>query len=535
MTGGSTIPDIPEKPYQILEYNWDTLVGLFSRADAGSEKWDFVANKPQLYYLDEYFRRLKIQSIIYERAYTDKYYSDDYNGYYVRCFTRYEKTCSRIHLFSSEITEERIAKLFKVGAEYNLAKRGYRGFVVIKPLPQTVVGRTCLSTPENHAKPDGGHFLSGLENRPNLLGGDLVVRSLPCQEQDHEVAACATTAVWTLLQGTSELFANPILMPLEITQRGYEKTAPKWAAFPNDGLTMAQICDVVRGAGLEPLVTSAGSTKLMAAEANAYLRCGIPLILGWDFNLAPFDDPSPRELHAVVVSGIGEPTGSLQPLTVVGTNALNFNLRGTRIENAFVHDDGIGPYSSIDLSLDKRLIETRWRENGVRKQAIRLEMLAPLHRQIRLRFHDMLKGVAHFDGLMKETDRSLGLNIFSSYEWDIVLTTPRHFKREIAQSQLFSDEDRADLLAAGFPRFMWRVDAIEADKAKAILLFDATDLRQGAHVIRICYTDKESGGIFSAYVAGYRKLGLLRGPQITKSILRYLLQHPSDETEEDPA
>ncbi len=516
-------PDAQPKPYQVLDYSWDTLVGLFANAPPNSEKWDYVSDKRQILYIDRYLRDLKVQCLVFERRYTDKFYSDDYNGYYVRCFNRYEKTCSRIHAFVSPFDEKRVADIFKPGSKTDLQSLGYRGFIVVKPLPETVVGRTCLSPPSRFAKPAPGYFISGLETKPNLFGADLSVNSLPCQEQDHEVAACATTAVWSVLQGTSELFSNPIMMPLEITRLGNEKSGHQRTVFPNDGLAMSQICDVVRGVGLEPVVSVPLTKKLFAAEANAYLRAGIPLIFGLDLNTAPKSHPTPRELHAVALSGVGEPTGDIELLAGDGTQSLNFRLRGTRIDEVFAHDDGVGPYAPIDLSSEDELITTSWLDrNGYRRKAEPLELLIPLHRQIRVRFHDILRGIAKFDCLMKDTDRSLGLEIFKEFEWDIVLSTPRRFKREIAAADIFSDKVRSELLTAGFPRFMWKVVAYNKNKMSAIFLFDATDLRQGAHLIDIFYADDNARFVLNSYVLGLQRLGKMKAPRITKSILRYL-------------
>jgi len=70
----------------------------------------------------------------------------------------------------------------------------YLGFMVLKPLPQTIVGRTCFKT-----YPDDGnrrHFPTLHKYSSNLFGLPLTVNSLAYQEQDKVVAACATSALW---------------------------------------------------------------------------------------------------------------------------------------------------------------------------------------------------------------------------------------------------------------------------------------------------------------------------------------------------
>ena len=50
----------------------------------------------------------------------------------------------------------------------------------------------------------------------------LRVKSLSFQEQDHEVAACATSALWSIFHGTGKMFQHPILSPVEITKVAFE-------------------------------------------------------------------------------------------------------------------------------------------------------------------------------------------------------------------------------------------------------------------------------------------------------------------------
>src|SRR6185437_7191964 len=151
---------------------------------------------------------------VYEAPYIDRHFSEDFGGYYVRCFGQYRKQCARIHFFGSDFSQQRVEQLLvaltpskDISDELN-----YLGFVVVKPLPETVVGRTCLK--QQQALPK---FPTLRQQKVNFFGIDLEFDSLPFQEQDNEVAACATSALWSVLQGTAKLFEHKILTPLEIT------------------------------------------------------------------------------------------------------------------------------------------------------------------------------------------------------------------------------------------------------------------------------------------------------------------------------
>ena len=101
----------------------------------------------QITCLGKYLREIDVESYLIERDYTDAGYLVDYAHYYSRCHHSYPRKTIRLHFFATNKKElnAQLHLAFDSGAETNLQK-SYRGFVVVKPLPQTVVGRTCLVT-----------------------------------------------------------------------------------------------------------------------------------------------------------------------------------------------------------------------------------------------------------------------------------------------------------------------------------------------------------------------------------------------------
>ena len=85
----------------------------------------------------------------------------------------------------------------------------------------------------------------------NLIGIQLQVNTLAFQEQDKTIAACATSALWTIFHGTGMLFQHRIPSPVEITRVATDRF-PRERSFPSDGLDLLQAVDAVRSIGLEP-------------------------------------------------------------------------------------------------------------------------------------------------------------------------------------------------------------------------------------------------------------------------------------------
>src|SRR6185312_439104 len=157
----------------------------------------------------------------------------------------------------------------------------YCGFIVIKPLPQTVFGRTCLKT---YPAVDGRAFPVTRAFSAHLFGITLTIRdTLPFQEQDAIVAACATSALWSVLQATAKEFQHEQLTPIEITKAATEFLPAETRMIPNrKGLSTAMMAEAIRSVRLEPVMMTAMKDEHVSLRAliYAYLKARIPMILG---------------------------------------------------------------------------------------------------------------------------------------------------------------------------------------------------------------------------------------------------------------
>ena len=110
-------------------------------------------------------------TIVVEPQYVDADYLADYSSYYSTCFQLYEKTCKRVHFFSISMTradfERRIMRLAS-DAEIEQLTSSYLGFIVVRPLPDAVIGRTQLKT----YRDDGGrrNYCAVLDYNVRLFG-----------------------------------------------------------------------------------------------------------------------------------------------------------------------------------------------------------------------------------------------------------------------------------------------------------------------------------------------------------------------------
>ncbi|HHT9106905.1 MAG TPA: hypothetical protein ACFYD7_13695 [Candidatus Wujingus californicus] len=140
--------------FQVIPYSIDNLKKLFAEKSRAS--LSIVDTKLYSVYFEEYFDTLGAKTIAVENKYIDRDFLEDFSGYYVRCFHDYRRNCTRLHFFDINFPETHFYDILEGNSgplsEEKLQK-AYLGFIVIKPLPQTIIGRTCLKTyPEKNRR-----------------------------------------------------------------------------------------------------------------------------------------------------------------------------------------------------------------------------------------------------------------------------------------------------------------------------------------------------------------------------------------------
>jgi len=494
-------------PYSIVTYSLENLRDILGQA---SEVDGTALNgKLHLVYFKEYFAALKANTIVIEEGYVDHDYLEDYAGYYVRCFTKYRRKCRRLHFFSVPFTCDDFEALL-VGhsslIDENILNHAYLGFVVVKPLPQTIIGRTCLKTYGD----DGGrrHYSSTQLVTSHLFGIPLQINTLPFQEQDSVVAACATSALWTVFHGCGYLLQHTIPSPVEITKKATSLLPLETRSLPSRGLTPAQMAYAIRGVGLEPFLVDAVNLPALKGAVYAYLSGGISLILGIDLVDTSFSTGSSIKgryigRHAVAITGF-----SLGKRDSKSTNFVNpwteGILKAARIDKIYVHDDQVGPFArmafdGVNISFQSNgksysgeSLSTSWRGNDGIIGSIRAMtniLLIPLYHKIRIPFGVIYDYVHCLDTFIETLRQEQKLELNSRIEWDIYLTTVNRYKNEVLKSGIYHEE-RHKVLTSGLPKFIWRATALAGDNALFDLLFDATDIEQASLLTAIIPFDR---------------------------------------------
>lgn len=402
--------------------------------------------------------------LVEEPGYIDKDYLIDFTNFYARCFEDIDKKVTRIHFFKSD-KDKLVQILDDLGEGKEIDKNvkqlneAYLGFIIKKPIFKGkqgkfngAIGRSVLRRyPEWDEEESEIRVLKvSKRNIIHLFGIPLELESLPFQEQDRAVAACATVSIWTALQALQEQFNISVpLAPSEITAKAFEPgSLIESMKFPNEGLNIHQIKSVFSRLGYEilPFKLSEYDHDFVSTLLKAYLEYGIPIIA-----VLELTGKDKHEKHATVISGYKSDENK------------------DEITRLFVHDDNIGPYSKVKLKNNKNLLEwnnewiSEWEYTNVEVK----ELLIPLYHKIRLSYTK----VYYNDFLQVKNEKAL-----RCYSKKLFLTDTNKYKSELLShlAEFRNKEKIKKLLLTQLPRFFW-VIRIEYEGIPVLdWLFDAT-------------------------------------------------------------
>jgi hypothetical protein len=444
-------------PFEVVPYSLPALIDLLHRKSRAT--LDVVESKGHLVYFDGYFGHLGARTILAEDSYVDRDFLEDFAGYYSRCFADYPRLCTRLHFFNSDISRRDLLALLRTSPSARARRKlqdSYLGFVVVKPLPVTIIGRTCLRT---YADDAARHFPVLRTYAVSLFGLDLTVETLAFQEQDTAAAACATSALWSAFHGTGRLFQHPIPSPVAITQAGTSGVPDRDRAFPSHGLNIEQMADAIRSVGLEPYAVDVQHEEILKSTVIGYIRSGIPSIL----TLRLYDAGKLVGGHAVAVGGYH--LGVAPPPHFVPMSGVP-SLSG-RVDKLYVNDDQVGPFArmvfdgaavtDVDTGTTYPFsLSTGW---GPTVRAVPLALIVPLYSKIRIPFSVIQDSVVGFDALLRAMGTAGVVTLPADLEWDIELTTVSQMKREILVNPVYGGDLRRALLLKSWPRFIWKTTA----------------------------------------------------------------------------
>ncbi len=467
-------------PYELYTFKWDHFVDTLKNEYCSADR---VKRNPRVEYLYDYLAHsdLDAKSILVENCYIDGDYLEDFASYYVRCFAHYRKRCRRIHFFSEGLSDDEIRGLLEADdslAELELKlQRTYLGFIVARPLPEAIVGRTVLKT----YGPDGNRrvFDAVRNYEVNLFGTPLLVaNSLAFQEQDRVVAACATAALWCAFHKLSIDFGISAPRPAAITDAATRTMHPV-RAVPSKGLSLDQMIDAIQYVGLESdlydLESSDPKKKKfdLMSFVYGYLNMGLPVLLGLQVEKIERHITTTIGHHAVTVVGYAKQT---VPDGVPSYGPLRTT--ANEINKLYVQDDQIGPFSKLvwdASSFATRDVSFVRDYQGENYRYTPILACVPIYNKVRVSYADAMASVTCIHKCL-----ILAGHNESDLTWDLVLNTTNRYKTRMRESNLVAKDIRADLLGNQLPRFIWQARCYYSGQQVLELLLDATDMARSA-------------------------------------------------------
>lgn len=440
-------------------------------------------------YLDS--KEIGAKTIVVEPEYVDGDFLEDFASYYVSCFAPYERFCKRLHFFSRPFENAEWDSIIGGSAEQPLVeafRATYLGFIVVKPLPDAIIGRTQIKT----YGPDGGRrqYTALVDYDVHLFGVDLSVRSLAFQEQDRALAACATVALWSCFQRTSRLFGTPASRPPKITMDATMSFYDQ-RSLPSSGLYIEQICSSIRMNGLDPEVFSSEAMKNapIVSLIYAYVKMGLPVLLVVDVEGLAGG-------HAVTICGYSFRDEVVHATELSNTEYEMPVLAGRHIDEFYAHDDQRGPFSRLEVISPKEPGESlhfrgSWvfPEDGRYRKLVPTNVIVPVYPKIRLDYFAALKWIIKpFDITTKMVGMLKGV---PDLEWDVHLTTTNDYKASLRQEAFLNPGRMAQVLTSPQPRFFWRCILKSNGKPLLEVLIDATGFSRSFPIQAVNFFDMD--------------------------------------------
>jgi len=531
-------------PYDITEYDIDVICSHISFKTG--TPFHLVKQKKQISYLDSYLRskEIDVNNIIIENNYIERNYSENYSEYYSRCFQQYPKVCSRIHFFKldpkwqtqdlEELLNNRDADPLE-SEGYLKLKNGYLGFIVIRPIPNTFLDKTCLKTYDRLSSFKKNSVIKR-DYRVSLFGMSLTIASVAFQEQDKVLSACATSALWSFSHATNHRMEKDIPSPGAITKLAKPSHQGHDRQFPNTGLSSYMIRRFINETGLEPEQVSlkeldSYSPSLLKEYSYSFISSKIPLICG----ITVFEECSEKGGngnktyrykgdHAISILGYS--------LANNGVATKDINLISNSVDKIYAHDDRIGPFTRfVFKDNDPISVVQHNGEKGIIQhylitqidasasseiQQFKNEIIVPnililgLYHKVRINYSVIKNTAVAFNGLFQKFYKAPGYKALlskigfktdtNSWKWDISLYEVNDFKKLIISSRL---KNKIKYLTAHWPKYIWSIEVENKEKQQLFsLCFDATDIPQGKIFLDVLVFNEKIATLFQA-LSGY--------------------------------
>lgn len=356
-------------PVTVTQYDVGSVADVICHVTDWKQRNE-VLHKTHLNYLDRYVKRLEVKTMVVENEYIDRHYTEDYSAYYARCFHQHPRVCSRIHFFRNEFEEDHFTAAVSGDNTQFIGElqENYLGFIVLRPIPETCIARMCLRPYEfnNTVK------IQKSKQVVSLFGIDLSVEALPFLEQDKVVSACATSAIWVLLNAHQKAAQDELPSPSAITKSAFSSQDGDRIFPAHNGLNLQQIARSLKAYGLEPTISIAERFEdgeflgFVKKILFAYGESNIPVLLGVDVHTPE------KKLGHHVVCALGYRAKPQSEILACPTT----------IDRVYVHDDRYGPYVALEVS-DK--LQLMWGNDSELRETMDIKFVViGLYHKIRI-------------------------------------------------------------------------------------------------------------------------------------------------------
>ena len=482
-------------PFLICEFAKATLSNLVKEC-FGTDFPDIIQKK-QINFIYTYLSELGATTVLLESDYVDRDYLEDYSRYYVKCFHRYGERCARLHFFKNDFDHQHFSKVFSSDDSFTIVKKlqeNYLGYMVVKPLPKTFIGKTCL---QYYPSFDDVSYKKLIKKSytANLFGIELKVDSIAFQEQDKILSACATTSIWSAIHASKQRHSNSILSSGEITLSAINHIKDSSNSFPNKGLTNKQILRALdtqkfRNHQVNIPTFDKKSFDNCFGIIKSYIDSDIPVILG--ANVYKINGTELEKLggHAVTILGYKD-KGDERAL--------------------YIHDDRIGPFARVSfnkideitpgitdvkgsdwcIALQEKTEDCKWLDPE--QILIPDSLIIPNHHKVRISSeyinNTCVSIKEEFYTYLEELTNE-AIEALPKLTYKIKLETLSGVRARVINNP--NVDNKREILTKSAARFLWSATFFMDSKKSFEILFDATDIPQGEVISNIIQYDSDS-------------------------------------------
>jgi hypothetical protein len=502
-------------PYYLLTFDKDNLAAALADAYPRSEEdnrlqprpltpyttVEEVMDKDHFDYLYRYLtsRHLDAKMIVIEQGYISKDYLVDYASYYASCFDDYSKKCNRLHFFSTYVDAVAFQKILL--EEQTVHKEfwsSYLGYIVAKPIPQKVIGKTVLIPYPFKDDNSVRVYFGTRKYKVNVFGNKLELYSLGFMEQDGVVSVCATAAIWMMLQKASDNSYAVLKTPSEITDEADIVGVHGERLFPNKGLTIKQISKAIFRSGLVSEIRTPKKaedqkrldTFYLKRIVNAYALIGIPIILIIRVPYLTYDENGEKIVdhadHAITILGYKDKMGKALKEPSEG-----IQYRADSMEMLFAHDDRWGPFAKVEFPENDVLgLITSWSKNpklgeGDHKTML-MDIIIPVYHKIRISYDDVALIVTGANAIF--INKILKGELQNSLNWDINLVYSEVYK---TAAKKYHPLLAKKIILQQMPKYIWVARCYEGNEPVCEIIFDATDVNTGMFAFHMYFFNEK--------------------------------------------